>query len=221
MARPRLCSECGGSLAGKKSNAKTCSESCRRKRSRRLRGEAKERDYVERLPEPVQAIRDAVAGRRDDVVDRVVQEELRPVVREAITEDTLRAIQDLIALTPEVVTAISEDLRSDDATIRQKAYSLIARYTIGHPAIVRPPEDDGDKQLVVNFNIPRPGPVPQNEEPVIEAEQPAVELEDADSRQCDMCGDDKPLTEFVAGSYRCVECYGKQQDRAAHLFDDG
>lgn len=221
MARPRLCSECGQSLAGRKANAKTCSPNCRQKRSRRLASANADAQAEAALPDHVKEIRQAARGERDDVVDRVLQEELRPVVRESITDDTLKAIRDLIALTPEAVAAIQEDLASEDATIRQKAYTLIARYTIGHPAIVRPPEEEADKQLIVHFNIPRPEQHGATEEPeVIEAES-AVPLHDDELRQCDMCGADKPITDFVAGSHRCVTCYEAQQEKARNLYSDG
>lgn len=210
MASPRLCSECGASLLGRKADTKTCSQKCRSERSRRLRGLNTNRRAKELMRPEIRELVEVTRGERGDVVDEVVKEELRPVVREAITEDTLRAVQDLIALTPNAVRAIEDDLTSEDPTIRHRAAQLVIKYTVGHPAIVRPPEEEADKQLVVNFNIPRP-----EELPVPEAEV----VTDEETRECDMCHASKPLAEFVGGSYRCQHCYDEQQERARTMFD--
>ena len=138
---------------------------------------------------------------------RVAEEELRPVVREAITEDVLRGIQRLIQLTPDVVAKLEEDLHSDDATVRQRAYTLITKYTLGHPALVRPEDEEGGKELTVHFAMPRP----EEPEPI---DAPAVELEAGPTTVCDMCGDEKPDEEFVAGSSRCRSCYESAQEAA-------
>lgn len=211
--RRRRCSECGSDLGNKRPQAKTCTTECRAKRSRRLRDAKKRSEETQRLPEHAQELTEIVRGERDDVVERVVQEEIRPVVREAITEETMRAIQDLVGLTPRVVAAISEDLASEDAVIRQRAYTLVAKYTIGHPAVVRPPEETAQKQLIVNFELPRPGDTP------VDAEASAVELQEDEFRQCDLCGADKPVTSFVAGSNRCADCYEGQQAKAKQLLE--
>lgn len=226
MASPRLCSECGDSLAGRKANTKTCSAECRSKRSRRLRGLTKSHRAEALLSPEVRELAQVVRGERGDVVDEVVKEELRPVVREAITEDTMRAVADLIALAPAAVSALREDLASDDATIRQRAYTLVTKYTIGHPAIVRPPEEESDKQLVVHFNIPRPDTstdtstdtsAPEIAESLVGT---VIEESTDETRQCDMCGEDRPLDQFVSGSYRCHSCYAAQQQRARDLYSD-
>lgn len=211
MPRARVCSECGASLAGRAAQARTCSDRCRTTRSKRLRtnrgGPAKD-------PEHITTIREVVRGERDDVLDRTVQEELRPVVREAITEDVLRAIADFVALTPEIVRAISEDLRSEDATIRQKAYSLVARYTLGHPSLV-PQELEDNKNLTVHFNLPRPESGT--------AKDPTGELDlDVEAqvvRTCDTCNQEKPEAEFIAGSSRCADCYAQQRARADAIME--
>ena len=211
----RRCSECGGDLSGKPPHAKTCGDGCRQKRSRRLRRQKVDAGKAGALPEHQKVLQEVTRGERDDVAQRIVEDELRPVVREAITDDVLRGISDLIALAPTVVDKIREDLESDDSTVRQKAYSLVAKYTFGHPAIVRPPEEDGGKQLIVHFGLPRPddGSAPE----AIEAT--ATELVVDDIRQCDSCQEDKSVTEFVAGSSRCRECYEEQQ-RVAREYQE-
>lgn len=206
MPRARVCSECGASLAGRAAQSITCSDKCRTSRSKRLRSV---RYGPEPDPEHLRTVREVIRGERDDVPQRLLQDELRPVVREAITEDVLRGIADFVALTPQVVAAITEDLSSEDATIRQKAYSLVARYTLGHPSLV-PAEIVEDKNLVVNFNLPRPN---------LDA-TPAVDVEATEFKTCDTCGEEKGETAFIAGSDRCAECYEKQRARAQELMKD-
>ncbi len=212
MPRPRVCSECGASLAGRAAQSRTCSDKCRQARSQRLR---RVKPGPDSDPEHIRTVREVVRGERDDVPERIVAEELRPVVREAITEDVLKAIRDFVALTPEVVAAIREDLQSDDATIRQKAYSLVARYTLGHPALI-PDDVSESKQLNVHFNLPRPDPEAAQEVPA----EAAVKLDVADFKTCDICDVAKPERDFIAGSDRCADCYEKQRERAVTLMGD-
>ena len=116
---------------------------------------------------------------------------------DAITEDTLRAIQKMLGLTERAVDLLQIDLEDEDPTIRQKAYALVMRYTVGHPALVQPADSAAGGQMVVNFNLPRPDdPSPGT------GDAEALEL-----RTCDMCDEEKPTTDFVAGSSRCQECY--------------
>lgn len=213
----RLCSECGGSLAGKAPSAKTCGDKCRKDRSRRLTRVRSENGKRSAMPEHQRQITDIVKGDRDDLVHETIKEEMRPVVREAITEDVMRSIMDLIALTPTAVSKLAEDLESDDSTIRQRAYTLVAKYTIGHPALVRPPDEDKTQPLVVRLETPQPAAA---EVPALEVA--ATEIDASDIRQCDMCEHDKPVKEFVANSTRCLECYAKQR-AAAHemIAEDG
>ena len=211
MDLARVCSECPNTLRGKPPTAKTCSAACRSKRSRRLKRQAKEAGALKALPEHQKEIAARVRGQMSDVAHDVIETELRPVVREAITEETLRAIQQMVGLTPLAVEAIQEDLASDDPVLRQRAYSLVMKYTVGHGAIVTPESDDKTRPLQVNFNLPRP-----------EEEQPAtaeVEAEAVETKVCDLCGADKPVIEFVAASDRCKSCHRAQSERAASLLD--
>jgi hypothetical protein len=208
----RVCTECGNSLSGADPRRKTCGDACRAKRSRRLHrqkkeaGEARKANHSEDERELALAVRTEVK----DVGHEVLREELRPIVRESITEETIRAIGQLVRLTPTVVEKLAEDIESEDSTIRQKAYSLVAKYTLGHPAIVQAEDQDKNQQLVVNFELPRPGAD-------IEAAEPATEIEFDEIRQCDKCGEDKPLSAFVANSYRCQDCFNAQQHLASEM----
>jgi hypothetical protein len=129
--------------------------------------------------------------------------------RQALTEDVLRAIERLVGLTPAAVNALTEDLMGDDKVIRQRAYTLLFKYTTGHPALVKPEDTDDKSQLVVNFNLPRPDLKDDAE----------VEPEAADElKVCDLCSQEKPVSEFEVGSSRCTECFEAWKKTIAEQF---
>lgn len=200
-----FCSECGDSLAGKHSQAVTCSGRCRGARSRRLAREKKRAEEKGALTDDERQVRELVTGERDSVVRDVVREEIRPAVREAITQDVMKSLNELVGLTPRAVEAIKEDLFADDLNRRQRAYTLLMKYTVGHSALVSSEEED--KSMIVNFNLPRPEVVDSTDE-VVEA---AVVLEESEIKACDLCGETKSIQEFVASSDRCKDCYAKQR----------
>lgn len=137
---------------------------------------------------------------------------LAPVVREALTEDVLQAIKTLVGLTPKAIQAIEADLSSENDFIRQGAYRLLARYTLGHPALV--PEMDSDKQVVVVVNgIARPQAPTQPGEHLATPE-PIEGVEVAETRVCDTCNEEKPVPEFVGTSHRCQDCFVRARDHA-------
>jgi len=179
------------------------------------------------MPEHQKEIEVRVRDEVNDAIGEAVQTELKPVVREAITEDVLRAVQDLVGLTPAVVAAITEDLASEDSTIRQRAYSLVAKYTIGHPAIVRAEDQHAGQQLVVIQGLPRPeerAPLTAEGSPPMEPAKDVIELAEGaaiETKICDKCGNDKPLEEFVAASDRCTTCFQEQQRRAQEMIASG
>ena len=208
----RHCSECGESLVGKPASAKTCSATCRSARSRRLRRLQKERAS---LPEHQKELSDRVRGDIVDIAQDVIQDELKPFVREALTEDVLASIHSMVQLTPQVITNLTSDLADENAKVRQKAGELILKYTVGHPALVQPPDQDTTQPIQINFALPRP-----EEQPVelVEAEVEVVD-EPSDTRQCDACGSDKPESEFVEASDRCLDCFNAQQKQAQDILD--
>lgn len=171
------------------------------------------------MPPEQKELTERIQNEKLDVAHKVIEEEVRPVVRESITEDTLRAISDMVGLTPIAVAAIADDLASEDATIRQRAYTLIMKYTVGHQAIVRPPEEDRTQPIQVNFALPRP----KAEDDLPEQEEPEpIEVEAVEVKTCDTCGKEAPTDEFAANSTRCLDCYAKQRARADEfLRDDG
>lgn len=195
----RVCTECGKSLKDRAPTALTCGDACRKARSQRLK-RAESSEHTEAMTEVVHSEVKTV-GRE------VLADELRPIVREALKEDALRAVAGLLELTPLAVEAIHADLLSDDPVIRQRAYSLLVKYTMGHPALVNAGETDTEKQLVVNFNLPRPG-VPVDEVGRTPNDEGARDGEAEELRTCDTCGVEKVFpAEFVDGSSRCITCH--------------
>ena len=199
MPPARTCSECGDSLAGHRPGSKTCSNKCRQTRSRRSRRAKREHEeFEQRNPEGAREVAAIVRREAPDVITRVMKDQLAPIVRDAITEDTLRAIQRMLGLTDRAVQLLELDLENEDPTVRQKAYALVMRYTVGHPALVQPADTAAGGQMVVNFNLPRPDdPSPGTEDTP----------EQIEMKVCDMCQETKTTPEFVAGSDRCTECY--------------
>lgn len=214
MAAYRVCSECGGSLEGKAITAKTCKTQCRTKRSRRLKRVRKTNGEANAMPPNQKEISEMVNGVTPEVAHSIVEEELRPIVRESITADTLQAISDMVALTPLGVQALKEDLSDEDKVVRQRAYTLLMKYTVGHNAIVQPPEQDKGQPLQVNFNLPRPDDYPG------EDTAPAIEGEAEELKECDTCHKVSGASNFVAGSDRCSTCFADQQAQLALLNAD-
>lgn len=213
MAVARTCSECAKSLAGYATQAKTCSPKCRKARSIRIRkaskAEHREQSQHLSLPPAIREIALMASDRQKNLVSEVVKQELAPIVRDALTESTLRAIQDLLDLTPAAVAALAEDIADDDPVIRQRAYALQMKYTIGHPALVQPEAGAAAGQMVVNFELPRP---PDSIDSTATA-LPALEL-----KTCDLCGEEKPGEQFASGSDRCQPCADEWKQRITERF---
>lgn len=209
MAQNLYCSECPNRLTG--NQRFTCCDSCRGKRSRRLKVKKVEGGENHAGGPDYKAVRQALEQTTGDAGHEVLKEELRPIARDLITEDTVRALASMVELTGRAVECIGEDLYSQDAVIRQRAYTLLMKYTVGHQALIRP-EEEVTGQMVVNFNLPRPGDD-------YESQGAAVELVSEELRTCDMCAKDKAVTQFVAGSDRCQSCYDEQREFAQRLLD--
>lgn len=205
----RTCSECGASLRGRAASAKTCSDVCRAGRSRRIKRSREKNLELAQLPAHQKDLQAAITGEVPEVAHEVIQQELRPIVREALTEDVLRSIDNLIGLTPAAIRALEGDLASDDSKVRQRAYELVLRYTVGNQPIVNT-DSQSERELIVNFNLPRPEGEAQEDEIT---ESTAV-------RVCLVCDTEKPEHEFVAGSDRCTECHEKLQDKVKSILGD-
>lgn len=221
MTAARRCSECGEPLTDKGPHAKTCSPKCRSARSRRLKRQRKERGAETALPPHQKELAEAIEREKIDAVHEVIKEEVRPVVRESITEDTIQAIGKMVGLTGVAIAALTEDLASDDATIRQRAYTLLLKYTVGHQAIVRPPDEDRTQPIEVNFALPRPErDKTDNGDTEILPTAEVVDAQAEELRTCDTCGREDTADKFAANSTRCLDCYAKQRARADEFLRD-
>jgi hypothetical protein len=202
--------ECKGSLDGLSLQALTCSVGCRQHRKRRL---AKAKVDPVAL-EATAGVRELVRAGGQDAVQQVLKQELTPIVREAIDASVLEAIDKMVKLTPQAVEVLAKDMEGEDAVLRQRAAALVVKYTVGHPALVRPADEQPPEKLEIHFNLPRPDGEPAVEVPLVDEEGEALE----ESRVCDMCGIEKPHTEFVAGSDRCEQCFRETRDAILRRF---
>lgn len=192
--------------------AKTCCSAHRATRKRRItRANAQVKEFQAANNAATNEIARIVRNESTSVISNVMKDQLAPIVREALTEDVLRAINDLMGLTPAAVSALKQDLESEDVHVRHRAAALVTKYTIGHPALIRPSDTDGAGQLVVNLNLPRPE---TDNIPDPDAEHPEAE----EIKVCDMCGEDKPASEFEAGSERCSACFEEWKTKITEQF---
>jgi hypothetical protein len=240
MSEPQhhICTECGSPFVAQK-GAKTCDEKCRKRRS--VRKAQQGANFTEFSVEagPVQASMALAveAGVADlpSIARDVLAEELRPVLREALTGRVLESIGTMVSdLLPLALSALRDDLEalrpaSDSAGLllhdddgeflmlpdydrRQKAYQLVVKNTIAQPGLAPQPEAPDAAPIIVQFpeGMAMPSP-PTVDGEAVEA-PPQHELEPG-QRQCDSCGLAKVEAEFVAGSERCWACHGKGEAR--------
>ncbi len=218
MAVPKRCSECGVPLVNADGSptpagTKTHNASCRNKRARRLKREEKEAALARRRPKRAKHVL-AVAEEVENgaAMHEAAVEVFKPLIREAMTEKVLGGIQSLIDMQPEALAALRQDLSSNDDKIKQNAYTLWFKYTMGNPSVAPPSTTQAPSGLTVQFNLPRPGDDPHVALP---APADAVTL-----RDCDVCGESKTEAEFVAGSPRCEVCHDKTRELLTKRFGD-
>lgn len=200
MADVRRCLNCGKDISHRGTRAKTCDATCRQELKRK-------RDVTAQLPQGLvdEVNRHATPTAVKRAVEAEVREVIKPVVREALTEDVLGALQNLVNLTPEAVATLAHDMAGDDAVLAQKAATTVLRYTVGHTALVTPQEATAP-QLVVNFGLPRPEDNP--EAFTYDNGQPTDVVE---FFECDVCHLELPTTERVANADRCQDCHDKRK----------
>lgn len=194
MANPRVCLNCGADISHRGTRAKTCSDTCRQALSRR-------KPLPQRLVDEVNHNATATVVKR--AVEQEVREFIKPVVREALTEDVLGALQNLVSLTPDAVATLAHDMQGDDAVLAQKAATTVLRYTVGHQALVTPQEVTAP-QLVVNFALPRP-----DDDPATPLEADPAEA--TEMFECDVCHLEQPVSQRVANADRCQDCHDKRK----------
>lgn len=194
--------------ADARADAKTCSTSCRAKRSRRL-AKARKKGGENHIPEHHQEMNKLISGALPDEARNAIQDELRPVVREAMTADVMTAISSMIKLTPRMVELIELDLESTDPVIRQRAYTLLMKYTVGNTAVAPMAPEHSPAPMQVIFNVPRPG------DGDLSVETSAIE-----TRQCGECNVMKAETDFEGSSDRCTACHDRLQALVTDRFGE-
>lgn len=198
MQRP--CTECP-TLLPEGSRAKTCSDSCRQKRARRVK---KARGDAGRASAAARGMTADQKAALEDVAHEVMAKELTPVIREAITEEALGSLRALVGLLPGVIEGLETDIYDTDDLVRQKAHTLVLRYALGSGAAT----DDAGAALTIINAMPRP----DSSAP----EASDAEITDAtEMRVCDICEDEKPAPQFVGASSRCEDCMAKLQSKVA------
>lgn len=210
MLAERRCSECSKSLAGLASSARTCGENCRKKRQRR-RAKLNHETQVEAEATIGQIVRNEAP----DVVTRVLHQELEPIVREALDENVLRAISQMVGLTPRAVQVLAEQLESPDPVLAERAAITVMKYTVGHPALVKP-AGTTSPPFTVQFELPRPAEQTSRSD----QEELITDAVEADAtRVCDVCGQEKPDDQFEADSNRCSSCFREYRERLLHSIE--
>lgn len=190
---------------------KTCTKSCRAKRARRIkRARVAATQKSPYAPELVDAVA-AAQGNLKDAAHEVMVDELRPIVREAMTEDVLKSISSMVKLNPKAIAVLEEQMSSDDETIAQRAATLFLKYTLGNPSVAPPPTQAAPAPMSVTFNLPRPGDAVESAPEVLT--EASTEL-----RECTDCSTHKPADDFVGASPRCQECFDKLHDTLTARF---
>lgn len=234
-----VCSECGERLpADSHPSRLTCPNqegrpSCAGRRKERLKRAA--RKAAQRPPRgasggPEHDYRDTamhqaaipaghgVSSAIDEIGHKVIAEELRPMIRQALTDNVLDALTKLVGITPDIVARLAEDVNDTDPIVRQKAYGLVLRYVLGHGAVQPKDEAERATMTVLFESMPRPDAI--SPEPS-QLPEPAVEVEAADVdevKQCEDCEVDKPVSEFDNDAPRCRQCVAEYKARRVEEF---
>jgi hypothetical protein len=199
----------------KPSGTKTCSPACRQRRHERKKRERIDAGKQTKFHPEVQEMAAVTRNEMKDAAHEVVKEELRPLVRDAMTTEVLASIQTMVGLTPRAIEVLQEQMSSSDETIAQRAATLFLKYTMGNPSVAPPPAQQAPAPMSVVFNIPRPG----DTTPPGSAHQPIEDvIEAAELRQCTDCSQHKPEQEFVGASSRCQECFDALHETLAQRF---
>lgn len=156
-----------------------------------------------------------VGTRREEIIRETFIEELRPVVREAIDEEAVRAIKGMVGLAPTAVLVLEQDLQSDDPMTRSKAAALVIKYTLGNPNVTPPREGSMSGVTIIN-NLPDAGG-PINHTPV--EEDALIDGEAVELRRCDTCNLDKPLEDFPGDGPRCATCLADRKAQVLETFN--
>ena len=161
-----------------------------------------------------------IGKNRDEIVKRVFAEELRPVVRDAIDQDAVAAIQGMVGLVPAAILVLAEGLQSQDEVVRQRSAALIAKYTLGNPLATPGRADTGDKLVIINA-LPRSDTLPSKAIESTSADMlEASSYDDSEMRRCDTCRLWKPLEQFPGDGPRCEQCLLERKEQIVNAFLD-
>lgn len=235
MATPRRrCLECGAPLEGGVQQ-KFCNDAHRKRYARRQERKTRTRERTQH-PEaapgdpdnarsavgifPTSDISEIVGKRRDEIIRQTFIEELRPVVREAIDEDAVRAIKGMVGLAPTAVLVLQQDLLSSDAVTRSKAAQLVVKYTLGNPNVVPPREGSATGVTIINQLPDAAAPLRVDAEGSAYDDTPTLSPSaDTDElRTCDTCNLPKPLGQFPGDGPRCAQCLADRKQQVLEAF---
>lgn len=193
-------------------SAKTCSLHCRQARARRRKAKRKETSAIGAAARAIpQEWKDAL----EDVGHEVMADELRPIVREELlTPEAVESLGELVGLLPNMISALATDLQDRDPTVRQKAYTLGLRYTLGHEKVL-PSDAQHGSNLTVVLGAGMVPPSADTSPPV----ESTAEEERLDTRICDTCEQPKPLDEYIGTAMRCNSCVAELRERAARILE--
>ena len=216
MATPaRRCAICGKSLAGMSPKARTCGPAHQKALARRRDREREDaRKSAGRGADDVDELTSLINQKTQDAVRAAFVEELRPVLREAIDEDAVRAIQGMVGLAPAAILVLQRDLAGEDPIAASRAAGLILKYTLGNALVTPPRADTGDKLVIINA-LPRP------DQPALPPSGDIVDAtayDDTETRTCDTCRLPKPLDEFPGNGPRCRQCMDEAKERIVNAF---
>lgn len=184
----------------------TCSAAHRQAWNRLKKRVASDNDQTYRdMGRPADAAQQAEGADPVGLAIELFKEELKPHVREAITDDTIKAVRSLVTLTPQLVESLGKDLLSTDPVARGRAQALVAKYTLG---FLDPEKEAASRPLVINMgHMPTPGA----------PERPDTIADSDTVQQCDRCEEAKTLDHFEPGATRCNEC--QAEIKAAVIAD--
>lgn len=205
-ANPRCHDGPDGGPVQLEGRAKTCSARCRQQLSReKRRSESNNRRgaAAERWAPQHQA----EEADKEQIIKDLFKEELRPYVREQITEGTIKGIAALVTLMPELVDSLRADLQSIDPVARGRAQQILSKYTMG---FMDPKAEAATRPLTIHMgSMPQPG-----DEKFDAADAIATGVQ----QECETCHEIKDLSHYDAGATLCNECLAERKASAMERY---
>ncbi len=223
LSEQRVCSE-DGTIFVARGDAVTCSATCRTQRKRRTDKGRPEPYGPERRAEILAGIRATAEEGAVAMAQEIMREEIRPVVREALTSEVMSAIGDMVALLPLSIAGLRAEMEgvplivdgvvmrdhknnviyAIDGDRRLKAIAMLHKATVGSAGLAPQAPDAKAPPIAINFgDVPRPN---------WDADTTAAPL-----RECEICEEDRPEDDFVGGSNRCASCDAELRAQAEEI----